>query len=486
MNRALVCAGTRWQVAPWQGAANLDRNLIVVRTGLARRRRLICSTATSSIRMAPMIAKDLCNRTLAVLTMLLLVSLIVGAQSSGQHNLSAIHFTGLHRYAPEQVIAASGLRIGAPIAAAGLQSAAERLSKTGAFDSVSFQFSTLGNDLTAQFGVTETRDVLPCIFDNFVWFTDADLELAIRKNVPLYTGVAPVRGDTVPRIISTLQDFLRANGISGEVSEIPSGSIGTVSSLVFRVDGISQPIKRIAFSGEAAVSDQQLSAASATLANQDFSVTNVAAYASAALIPLYYQRGYLRSQFERPRVTLIEANSKGPLTPVALTLPVVEGNQYFWKGALWSGNQALSADELAKSLAMNQPEVANQEKIDAGFVNVRKAYLSRGYINVRITPVRNLDDVVKLASYSVQVDEGAQFRMGQVYFDGVPDRAAAALLKKWKLKPGDIYDANYPVEFLQKTAPQEVVQAGSSYHNSTMKPELDSTKLVVNLHIQFR
>src|SRR5271156_1419641 len=78
------------------------------------------------------------------------------------------------------------------------------------------------------------------------------------------------------------------------------------------------------------------------------------------------------------------------------------------------------------------------------------------------------------------------FAWGQVYFDGLPDRAAATLLKTWKLKPGDIYDANYPPEFLQKTAPQEVGQAGGSYHSATIKPEVDATKLIVNPHIQFR
>jgi outer membrane protein assembly factor BamA len=436
--------------------------------------------------MPRMTFNQLRNRTLAILAALLFLSLCARTQSSTQQNLAAIHFTGLHRYAPEQAIAACGLRIGASIAPGDLQSAAERLSQTGAFDSVSFQYSTRGNDLTAQFGVTETKDVLPCILDNFVWFADADLEIAIRKHVALYSGVAPVRGNTVEGIRATLQDFLRANGIAGEVSEIPSGAVGTVSVLLFRVDGVSQPIKSIAFSGEAAVPDKLLLDASATLTNQDFSVTNVAAYASAALLPLYSQRGYLRSQFGRPKVALIDASSKGPVTAVAITLPVVEGNQYSWNGASWSGNQALSADELAKALAMNQPEVANQEKIDSGFASVRKAYLSRGYINVRIAPTRSLDDAAKLASYSVQVDEGAQFRMGQVYFDGVPERAAAALLKKWKLKPGDIYDANYPLEFLQFTAGREVAQAGSSYHDSTIKPEPDVAKLIVNLHIQFR
>jgi hypothetical protein len=76
--------------------------------------------------------------------------------------------------------------------------------------------------------------------------------------------------------------------------------------------------------------------------------------------------------------------------------------------------------------------------------------------------------------------------MGQVYFDGVPDSAAAALLRAWKLKPGDIYDANYPAEFLRTTAARELARTGSRFHNGTMKREADDDKLMVNLHIQFR
>ena len=436
--------------------------------------------------MPRMTFNQLRNKTLAAVAPVLLLPFCALAQSSAQYTLAAIHFTGLHRYSAEAANAASGLRVGATVGTGDLQSAAERLSQTGAFDSVSFQFSTKGNELTAQFGVAETKDVLPCVFDNFVWFSDADLDAVVRKHVAFYTGAAPVRGDSVREISSTLQDFLHANGISGVVGEIPSGAAGSVSALLFHVDGVSQPIQSIAFSGEAAVSDKQLQDASATLTNQNFSVANVAAYASAALLPLYYQRGYLRSQFGRPKVTLIDPGSKGPVTAVAITLPVVEGNQYSWSGASWSGNQMLSADELAKALAMIQAEVANQEKIDAGFVNVRKAYLSRGYINVRIAPTRQLDDAAKLDSYSVQLDEGAQFHMGQVYFEGVSDRAAAALLKKWTLKPGDIYDATYPSEFLRNTAVKELAQAGSTFHNTTLKQEADAKSLIVNLHIQFR
>ena len=415
-----------------------------------------------------------------------LFSTCVCAQSPAVYNLSAIHFIGLDRYTTEQGIAASGLRVGGSITLADLQAAAERLSRTGAFDSVSFQYSSNGNDLTAQFGVTETKDVLPCVFDNFVWFTDADLDRTLRQRVTFYTGESPVRGDSVAQIRGALQDLLRSNGIPGKVAEMPSSLLGQkFSALLFYVDGISLPIKDITFSGESAISDKQLSDAAAGLRNQNFSNTNVALYASATLLPLYYRRGYLRSQFGRAGVSVIDPNSKGPVTDVSVTVSVVEGNQYFWSGVSWSGNQALSASDLGKVLEMNPKDVANQEKIDTGFANARKTYESQGFINVRITPTRNLDDAVRLASYSVRIDEGDQFHMGKVYFDGLPERVAAALLKKWKLKPGDVYDESYPADFLKDVAPKELAQQGGGFHVTSMKQDADANRLIVDVHFGF-
>ena len=119
------------------------------------------------------------------------------------------------------------------------------------------------------------------------------------------------------------------------------------------------------------------------------------------------------------------------------------------------------------------------------FSSARKAYESRGYTDVRVSPTRDLDDTAKLASYAVQVAEGSQYHMGQVYFDGLPQGAALALSKKWKLKPGDIYDASYPADFLKNTAGKELAQAGNNSHATAVKQEADATALIVNLHIQF-
>jgi outer membrane protein assembly factor BamA len=78
------------------------------------------------------------NRCLLIFVALVILSPQTFAQSSAKYTLSAIHFTGLSRYTPEQSISGSGLKIGSSVELADLQSAADRLPKSGAFDSVSF------------------------------------------------------------------------------------------------------------------------------------------------------------------------------------------------------------------------------------------------------------------------------------------------------------------------------------------------------------
>jgi outer membrane protein assembly factor BamA len=228
-----------------------------------------------------------------------------------------------------------------------------------------------------------------------------------------------------------------------------------------------------------------LAEASTALISQNFSFTNVDTYASAALLPLYYRRGYLRSQFGHAKVSLVDPTAKGAVTDVSIALAVTEGNEYSWSGASWSGNQVLTTEELGKALGMKPAEIANQEKIDLGFANARKVYSTRGYIGVRITPTRNLDDATKLASYAAQVEEGSQFHMGQVHFDGLPDRATAALANKWKLKTGDVYDATYAIDFLKNTVDKELAQQSIRYNRTDVKETPDSNTLTVDLHIQF-
>ncbi|MGD0306734.1 MAG: POTRA domain-containing protein [Candidatus Acidiferrales bacterium] len=433
-------------------------------------------------------------RTIAQALALLLIALVAlnfaattNAQSANPRlTLTAVNVTGLSQFSQEQVVRASGLQIGAPTTLADLQSAVDRLAKSGAFDSVNYRYETRATNLTADIVVVETKNVLPCLYDNFVWFTTAELDEAVKKRVPFYAaGKLPVTGESANQARAALQDLLHSKGLPGEVSYMPYAPMGgAVSALLFRIDGAAIPIKSVAFSGEQKVTAQQLADAAKGLIGQNYSALDVESYARAGLLPLYHQRGYLRATFAPVKVALVDPSSRGPAFDVALTLSVTEGDQYSLSSINWSGNQAIATTELAKAFGMSAREVANTEKIDVGFRNAVRVYNSHGYINAQVLPNADLDDAQKLAAYSVTVKEGSQYHMGSITFEGVSERVANILAKNWKLKPGDIYDSEYTNEFLSKVLGPELARNGLKNVKIMSLPQADPTALRVDLRIK--
>jgi outer membrane protein assembly factor BamA len=433
-------------------------------------------------------------RTIAQALALLLIALVAlnfaattNAQSANPRlTLTAVNVTGLSQFSQEQVVRASGLQIGAPTTLADLQSAVDRLAKSGAFDSVNYRYETRATNLTADIVVVETKNVLPCLYDNFVWFTTAELDEAVKKRVPFYAaGKLPVTGESANQARAALQDLLHSKGLPGEVSYMPYAPMGgAVSALLFRIDGAAIPIKSVAFSGEQKVTAQQLADAAKGLIGQNYSALDVESYARAGLLPLYHQRGYLRATFAPVKVALVDPSSRGPAFDVALTLSVTEGDQYSLSSINWSGNQAIATTELAKAFGMTAREVANTEKIDVGFRNAVRVYNSHGYINAQVLPNADLDDAQKLAAYSVTVKEGSQYHMGSITFEGVSERVANILAKDWKLKPGDIYDSEYTNEFLSKVLGPELARNGLKNVKIMSLPQADPTALRVDLRIK--
>jgi outer membrane protein assembly factor BamA len=413
----------------------------------------------------------------------------VSAQNvpSGNFRLVAIKFAGLKAFTDAEAIAGSGLRIGDTIATTQLSVAADKLAKSGAFDEVAFQYSTRGSELTAVFTVVESKHLSPCIFDNFVWFSGDQVDKAVRARVPFYSGVAPLSGATPQQIIDALRALLQSNGITADVQGIPSAAAGGASgAMLFRVVGVPMPIKTVNFPGSMVISEKELEAAAAQAIGQDFSISNMRVFASATLVPLYRQKGYLRAAFDRPEWAIIGNPPAGSSPDIALTFPVKEGSQYFWDKATWSGNHQFSSDELDQALGMKAPEVANERKIEAGFRGLNERYGKTGYIDASLQPNERIDDGTRLAAYDVTVNEGLQYHMGQVRFVGISEKAATEIAKTWALKQGQIFDADYPLDFAQKVAIPKLIEMREAKSRANLSLRRDKPNATVDVTLAFQ
>ncbi len=417
----------------------------------------------------------------------LLFSGLIHAGQEPQFHLAAVNFPGLSRYSKTQATLESGIRIGDTIRVTQLQDAANRLSQSGAFDRLSFRYVTRGNELTAEFQVTETTNIVSCVFDNFVWFSGAELDKTLRDHVPFYDGAIPGKGATLDETASALQGLLRAKGIDGTVEQIPYYEKvgGPITGFSFHVNGVSMPVRHIHFPGTAVVTEAELVSASQAI-GKDYSALDMKIIGSGTLLPIYHRKGYLKASFDPPQAAVDGNDHTEAALQVSVTMPVSEGVQYSLARAAWTGNHQFSPDDLNGLLGLKPQEVADQDKFDAGLRAVKIAYAKRGCIDATMLPAVTLNDDTRLASYDIAIDEGIQYHMGQLHISGIPDRQVGNLVKKWQIKPGALYDATYPSDFVEKIALPELTAAGILTRRFEISPQRDQQSGTIDLSITFR
>ncbi|HAF15088.1 MAG TPA: hypothetical protein DHU55_13010 [Blastocatellia bacterium] len=371
--------------------------------------------------------------------------------------IAKIEVEGLQRLSPDEVIAISGLKIGAPFSVEELDAAGEKLVDSGLFARVGYRTSTKGIQVTIVLQVEEAKGgQSPVVFDNFVWFTNDELFAAIRREVPSFNGLAPDSGNMTDAIRHALQNLLKERQIQGTVEYAPwQGQLNSAKQEhLFSVTDVPIPICQLHFPGAKNVSEEKLVKSSKQLTGADYSQKSAIAYSTFVLFPIYREVGQLRAKFAEP-ISKFEG-APDCKNGVDLTIPVEEGPIYLWDKAEWTGNETHSPGDLDSALGMKNGEVANGIKFDAGLGEVGRRYGHTGHLDVRIDARPEFNDSASRVTYKIAVTEGPQYRLGKLTIKGLSEADANSLEQKWKLKTGDVFDSDYLQQFLKTDGREEV------------------------------
>ncbi len=375
--------------------------------------------------------------------------------------IGKIEFINLKGLNPDEVLAASGLIVGQAFDLKTLDAAAQKLADSGFFKNISYRTQTIGNAVTITFVVEGSKGGnSPVLFDNFIWFTDEELTQAVRREIPSFNGTAPNAGEMIDSITAALQKLLIERNIKGTVEYLPSQDSPGAATMQhsFSVSGNALRVCAIHFPGAQNISEAKLQKVSAGLVNNDYSRKFSSLFAIKNLLPLYREVGQLRAMFLPPvAIASVEPKCKGG---VDLTIPVDEGAVYLWEKADWRDNNVLPSETLDKELGMKKSEVANGLKIDSGLNAVRLAYGRQGYLERRLTPLPEFDEIADRVTYKIAVKEGPQYRMGNLSLKGFSESAEKQLRKRWNLKAGVPFDEEYVGEFTRKVT-SDVLGSGS-------------------------
>jgi len=153
----------------------------------------------------------------------------------------------------------------------------------------------------------------------------------------------------------------------------------------------------------------------------------------------------------------------------------------------WSGNTALSGEELSTAFGLRAGGPAPQTKLDEGLGRIRSAYARRGYINAQIDVTRNPDG--GRANYQFTIREGQQYRMGVLTVTGLNGVDTRSLRGKWTLATGAVFDDSYLEQF-RTTVLRQFVASRTQRTGIRSKFEIisnpDSQKQTVDVIITFK
>ncbi len=362
---------------------------------------------------------------------------------SATHEIGAVQVTGAKRYVPAEIAKLSGLAVGGPISVAALKPVAERLAGTGLFKSLSYRYVTAGRKMTVVFEIEEADWTIPVLFDNFVWFTDEEIVKAVRADVPSFDGTAPPAEGIPDLMLRSLQALLTTRNLPGRAHFSPQTDMKSASlQYLFSVKDPAPTLCALRVNGASALPERELLSAPGTEvggAYSRFYLTNVS---SGTLIDMYRRRGHWRAAFAAPTVTP-DRGCGG----VSAALNVSEGGAFAWERAEWTGNAAIPTGDLDAALGMKPGDLADASRIEAGLLRARALYRKQGYLTAAATYSPKLEDTSRRASFEMRVEEGPQFRMGTLAFEGITAADAEHLTKRWRLAEGAIYDDTYADTF---------------------------------------
>ena len=123
-------------------------------------------------------------------------------------------------------------------------------------------------------------------------------------------------------------------------------------------------------------------------------------------------------------------------------MPIEEGDRYTLGGITFKNNKAVQNVKALRALfPIKDGDVFSKEKVAKGLENLRKAYGELGYINFTSIPDTRFDDDKKLIYLDIDVDEGKQFYVRRIEFQGNTTTRDKVIRREIALEEGNVYNS---------------------------------------------
>lgn len=392
--------------------------------------------------------------------------------------IDRITIEGNENYLAEEIIAASGLRVGQPVAQPEFDAARDRLIATGAFENVGYRYEPSGGQgYAVTLEVQEVRPVYPFRFDSLP-ATDEELAAVVRSASLLRASRIPASELFLQRYAEAIEKFLAQR--NEKVKVVGRLTVEGIEDLtvVFRPDGPVPTIAEVRFENVTIVPVTVLQRAiHGTAVGSLYTESRFRIILDNTVRPIYENRGRVRVSF--PRITVEPAKDvKGQIVTVA----VDEGDSYEL-GEVRVEGTLLSAEVIEKEGNFKKGDLANLSEIHAGVERIHKRLRREGYLKATSRIDREVNDESRTVDITVTVSPGPQFRFRRLHIQGLDLHGEAAIKKLWGMKEDRPFDAEYPDYFLARVREENMFD---NLGQTRSEAKLDEKSQTVDVVLHFR
>ncbi len=163
----------------------------------------------------------------------------------------------------------------------------------------------------------------------------------------------------------------------------------------------------------------------------------------------YRDKGYANAAVEEPKTQIRDEGGLNWFTfrprkgkRIDILMPIEEGGRYRLGSITFTGNKAVSNTKaLRGTFEIKDGDWFSATAISKGLDNLKKAYGQLGYINFGAIPKLAYDDQKKTASLSIDIDEGKQFTVSRIEFEGNTITRDRVIRRELLLEEGQVYNS---------------------------------------------
>jgi outer membrane protein insertion porin family len=396
-----------------------------------------------------------------VLTFLLLCSAVIGQQEV----ISDVVVSGNRRIPAETIKARIFTRAGDVYDQASIERDFNSLWNTGYFEDIRFEREQTAKGWILHVYVKERPTIREIDYTGLNSVSKSDVLDRFKERKVGLAVESQYDPTKVKKAEVTIKDLLAEHGrqfstIRTEVHPIPPNAV----SITFVVkEGPKVKVGKIKFEGNKHVSSRVLMRAMKNLKpigiphsiflENLFSKTYDATKLdedTERVRAEFQNRGYFKVLVQEPKTQIHDTGhagfripliQKGPGKAVDITMPIEEGEKYSLGGITFKNNKAVQNTKALRNIfPIKDGETFDRSKIAKGLENLQKAYGQLGYINFTSIPNTTFDEEKKLVYLDIDVDEGKQFYVRRIEFQGNTTTRDKVIRREIVLEEGQVYN----------------------------------------------